>query len=119
MQLVRDGWVSFVGTVYAETYYDRFYFRIDEETRVLLNNSVSRQSFNFSLPAGTHSLQWRYAKDDSLSYYDDKATIWDITIDGTSYAAEKCIPLSEDTCSCFGNATCDSATTRMSLNTCH
>jgi hypothetical protein len=119
VNLVRDGWVSFVGTVYAETYYDRFYFRVDEETRVMLNNSVSRQSFNYSLPAGPHFLQWRYAKDDSLSYYDDKATIWDINIDGTTYAADKCIPLSQDTCSCTGNSTCDSSTYPCTANDYH
>ncbi len=80
----------------------------------MVNNSVNRQSFNVSLPAGLHVLQWRFAKDDSLSYYDDKATIWDITIDGTSFAAEKCIPFSEDTCTCTGNSTCDSSSYRKS-----
>ncbi len=114
LQLVRPGYVSFVGTVNAETYYDRFFFRIDEETRALLNNNVNRQSFNFSLSAGPHVLQWRYAKDDSLSYGDDKATIWDITIEGTTFAAESCIPLSEDTCTCIGNTTCDSTSYRTS-----
>lgn len=117
--LVRPGFVSFVGTVNAETYYDRFYFRIDEETRVLLNNNVNRQSFNYSLSAGPHVLQWRYAKDDSLSYNDDKATIWDITIDGTTFAADKCIPLAEDTCTCTGNTTCDSTSTPCTANDYH
>jgi tRNA G10 N-methylase Trm11 len=47
LQLVRPGYIAFVGTVDAEYYYDRFTFEIDGKLQVWVNNSINRQTFSF------------------------------------------------------------------------
>jgi len=98
VNVVRHSYVAFVGTVDAEYYYDRFTFEVDGKVQIWVNNSLSQQTFIVPLSIGEHSLEWKYRKDSSVSRGLDAAVIWAIYLEGTIFAAEKCVPVAQDPC---------------------
>jgi hypothetical protein len=71
----QAGNVSFYFKVSSEPDYDMFSFYVDGVQQQQWSGDLDWSSFSLPLAAGTHTLEWRYAKDPSLSQGLDAAFI--------------------------------------------
>jgi len=61
------GTVSFYWKVSSESGYDFLEFYIDGSRQDRISGTVDWQQMTYTLPSGSHTLEWRYAKDYSVS----------------------------------------------------
>jgi len=92
VQLVVSGYIAFLAQVDAEQGFDKFYFRMDDNPRLWIDNSVTPQLWKFNLTAGIHIFEWRFTKDYFIDRGADRAAIWMIELGGISFAEETCNP---------------------------
>ena len=75
--------LSFNARVSSEQDYDKAYFSIDGTVQEQLNGISGEgiwYAYDFTLPAGSHTLRWYYVKDVSVDYNDDCFYVTDISI---------------------------------------
>jgi hypothetical protein len=65
------GTVSFYWKVSSEGGYDYLEFYIDGELQDRISGTVDWQQMTYTLSSGSHTLEWRYVKDYSVSEGDD------------------------------------------------
>jgi subtilisin family serine protease len=86
----RAGPGSFAVRVSSEDVWDTLRFFVDGNLVSEWSGEVAWQTYNFNLTAGTHTLEWRYAKDSDLSEGLDTALIdsldlpVNVPVDGTA-----------------------------------
>jgi len=90
VHMVRPGYVYFEYKVNAERNYDGLWFTVNDAQIFFSSYSNGWTTFNYSLPAGYHSVEWVYYKDLSVTAGDDKLTIKTIKVEGTTYALTAC-----------------------------
>jgi hypothetical protein len=77
----HDGSISFRYRVSSENCCDKGYFRIDGATKLdQLRGSVGWTTGTFAVTSGTHTFEWQYTKDVSVSSGDDGFFIDDIIL---------------------------------------
>ena len=76
----HDGSISFRYRVYSESCCDKGYFRIDGATKLNKGGDIGWTPSSFAVTAGTHTFEWEYTKDVSVSSGDDGFFIDDIFI---------------------------------------
>jgi hypothetical protein len=74
------GTVSFARQVSSETGFDFLRFLVDGVSVGTWSGTVAYSRVSYPLTAGTHTLQWQYTKDGSLSSGSDKVYVDDIDI---------------------------------------
>jgi len=74
--------ISFAFKTSTENNYDWFYFILDSTTCYRWAGANDWTTYNYPVPAGTHTLTWRYIKDVSVSNGSDCVWIDDICIPG-------------------------------------
>ncbi|MFZ2069999.1 MAG: hypothetical protein WAV32_00005, partial [Halobacteriota archaeon] len=61
------GTLSFYWNVSSEKYFDRLEFYIDGMARDRISGNVDWQQKTYQISSGSHTLKWRYVKDDGVS----------------------------------------------------
>jgi len=80
--LTSAGTVSFWYSVSSEVNYDYGGFHIDGALQFEVSGNVGWTSANHPLSAGSHTLEWRYDKDLSLSSGSDAMFVDDVVVTG-------------------------------------
>ncbi len=70
-----DGTMSFALKVSSEQGYDQLYFYIDGNEQQAWSGELDWQVVSFNVSAGTHTFEWKYQKDGSVSNGDDCAWV--------------------------------------------
>ncbi len=65
------GTLTFYWKVSSESNYDFLRFSIDGTEQIRISGSVDWQQKSYSLDSGTHTLEWRYTKDNSVNSGND------------------------------------------------
>jgi|GEM_PF-4984010 len=73
--------LSFYWKVSSEEDYDYLRFRVDGSQEYAISGEVDWDERTYSVPAGTHTVEWRYTKDGSVYYGSDKGFIDDIKVE--------------------------------------
>lgn len=80
------GQLGFHWKVSSQENVDLYTFLIDGVVQATISGEVAWQTASYSLPAGTHTLEWTYAKDPSISAGEDAAWLDQVTFTtGTTY----------------------------------
>lgn len=79
------GLVNFVGSVNSEAESDWFRWKVDGNTIDGASGSseggtMKRVTASFPVPAGTHTIEWSYEKNDSVSFGSDRAVLHAVII---------------------------------------
>ncbi|MCQ2334928.1 MAG: fibronectin type III domain-containing protein [Paludibacteraceae bacterium] len=85
--------VSFEYYVSSEATYDYLCMYIDDPTYTNYNTTFGKKgnstgvtgTYSFDLSEGTHQVRWRYHKDSSGDQGDDKAQIWNIQVQASTF----------------------------------
>lgn len=75
---------SFYYKVSSEDSYDFLYFYVDNEMKDRWSGEVGWTMASYSIPAGTHTLKWKYEKDSSMEGGSDCAWIDNVTFPPTT-----------------------------------
>ena len=75
---------SFYYKVSSEDSYDFLYFYVDNEMKDRWSGEVGWTRASYSIPAGTHTLKWKYEKDSSMEGGSDCAWIDNVTFPPTT-----------------------------------
>ncbi|MDY6958330.1 MAG: fibronectin type III domain-containing protein, partial [Halobacteriota archaeon] len=73
--------ISFYWKVSSEENYDFLRFRVDGYDVYTISGDVDWETRTYSIPAGTHTVEWRYTKDGSVYEGNDKGYIDDIKVE--------------------------------------
>ncbi|MDY6931423.1 MAG: invasin domain 3-containing protein [Halobacteriota archaeon] len=73
--------VSFYWNVSSEENYDFLRFRVNGSDVYTISGEVDWEMRTYSLPAGTHTVEWRYTKDGSVYEGNDEGYIDDIKVE--------------------------------------
>ena len=91
--LPHDDSVSFWAKTSSEPEYDRLLFYVDGVLRMDYWGETRWKRYAYRLPAGHHSLRWRYLKDDTHSQGLDCAWLDDVSLPLALWAeAYECVP---------------------------
>ena len=74
--------VSFYFKISSESNYDFLYFYIDDTLKAKWSGEANWKEVSYEIPAGTHSLNWHYEKDSSVSSGLDCGWLDNIVISG-------------------------------------
>ncbi len=70
-----SGTLNFYWKVSSEQNYDFLYFYIDGTEQDSISGTTDWASQNATIPSGTHTLEWAYSKDDSISNDSDSGWV--------------------------------------------
>jgi hypothetical protein len=73
------GTLTFWWKVSSEEYFDFLSFSLDNSNAVAISGEVNWQQIALNIPSGTHTLQWIYAKDPSVSVGQDAGWLDQVT----------------------------------------
>lgn len=80
LNVLAEGTVSFARRVDTEGSYDYLYFRIDGADVAEWSGNLAWEEFEYTVPAGLHTLEWTYEKDYIVSDGADAAWVDDIIL---------------------------------------
>lgn len=80
LNILAEGTVSFARKVDSEGNYDFLYFRVDGQDYAEWSGDLAWEVFEYTVPAGLHTLEWTYDKDYIISDGADAAWVDDIVL---------------------------------------
>jgi hypothetical protein len=80
LNILAEGTVSFARKVDSEGNYDFLYFRVDGQDYAEWSGDLAWEVFEYTVPAGLHTLEWTYDKDYIVSDGADAAWVDDIVL---------------------------------------
>lgn len=92
VRTATDASLSFWYRVDSEAMYDWLELIVDDAIVDRWSGTVDWSEYRWPLSAGSHTLEWRYRKDRSVSFGADAAWIDDVRIDPTAAGTSLCGP---------------------------
>jgi hypothetical protein len=75
INMPRSGYIRFWWSVSSERYYDWLRFRVDGSEKARISGYVGWQAKEFSISSGSHTIEFRYTKDGSVTRGSDKGWV--------------------------------------------